>query len=189
MSQKRNKIIVLIGAIIIVGILIFVYAHKSHIIILNSSAFSDNFKGYGAVRGGDHVVIKVPLDLINSKYPLQTNDVLCFTTDPILSDTKMVYPNGADVSSERLCLRSDLVRVGNTISIEGNIPRDYSSKLGENDVILSIWKKGLDDDLSQKFDQYYYIDEKGQKVYLKDLPGIERTIPIGLKIIVLFSIK
>jgi len=201
MSQKRNKIIVLIGAIIIVGILIFVYAYKSHIIILNSLAFSDNFKGYGTVHVGDYLTIKIPLQLVSSQYLLKDKDILCFNPNLISSSFKIISEEKKVESLQNYCISYDTNNPNVEIDIKGTVANISTTLLNKraNYVTLTIYKKVVDDKLAQFFKNLSFNDT-GEKQYFKDIASKtlgynidtdlqQGLVPIILKPIILFSIK
>jgi len=196
MSRKKKNTIIII-AVILAGLLVFsgIYYKTRlgvHSITIDNRAFQDNFKGYGVVNAGAPLTIKIPLQLITSKYPLPKGDILCFTTDPALSSLK-IDPWGKvnTIPPDSFCLK-DSTDTNYTVAIKGIIPRKGSNETGQKKYIyLSIWKKEPGNKkLVQRFiNQYYFINKKGQKVYLKDLKGIDKTMPVILKVIRLLSIS
>jgi len=201
MSQKRNKIIVLIGAIIIVGILIFVYAHKSHIIILNSLAFSDNFKGYGTVHVGDYLTIKIPLQLISSHFSLRDKDILCFNSNLASPSFKVISKEQKVENIQNSCIRYDSNNVNIEIEIKGKVANNAINLLNKraDRVTLLVYKKIADNNLAQTFKNLSFNDT-GEKQYFKDIASKtlgynidtdlqQGLVPIILKSIILFSIK
>lgn len=132
MSQKRNKIIMAIGVLIIVLIVfiyILFYVHKNHSIILNSLAFSDNFKGYGTVHVGDIVTLVIPGSAINSLGEnIKEDGTFCFNIAPALNKMH-ISSKQQDISivGSMFCL-NNLNKEG-FITIKGTVPplsADYS---------------------------------------------------------------
>jgi hypothetical protein len=203
MSQKRNKIIVLIGAIIIVGILIFVYAHKSHIIILNSLAFSDNFKGYGTVHVGDYLTIKIPLQLISSHFSLRDKDILCFNSNLASPSFKVISKEQKVENIQNSCIRYDSNNTNIEIEIKGKVANNASNVLNKrriDRVTLLVYKKIANNNLAQTFKNLSFTNNTGEKQYFKDIASKtlgynidtdlqQGLVPSILQLITVFSVK
>jgi len=202
MSQKRNKIIVLLGAIIVIGVLIFVYTHKSHIIILNSSAFSDNFKGYGTVRVGDYLTIKIPLQLISSHFSLRDKDVLCFNSNLASPSFKVISKEQKVENIQNSCIRYDSNNANVEIEIKGKVANNASNLLNTraNYVTLLVYKKIADNNLAQNLKNLSFTNNAGEKQYFGDLASEilgynidtdlqQGLVPSILQLITVFSIK
>jgi len=203
MNQKRNKIIVLIGVIIIIGILIFVYTHKSRIIILNSSAFSDNFKGYGTVSVGDYLTIKIPLQLILSHFSLRDKDILCFNSNLASLSFKVISKEQKVENIQNSCIRYDSNNTNIEIEIKGKVASNASNVLNKrrtDHVTLLVYKKIADNNLAQTLKNLSFTNNAGEKQYFSDLASKtlgynidndlqQGLVPSILQLITVFSVK